>query len=78
LRLRSLLAIFASTVYLVVNLFFIWLTLGWKVRKARKAFEKQLIKEGMSKKDAEKLSAQYASLKDKVIETFKQQIFKAY
>jgi hypothetical protein len=44
-----------------------WLTLGWKVRKARKAFEKELIREGMSKEDAERLSRFYKDLKDQIV-----------
>jgi len=39
------------------------------VRTARKAFEKELIKEGMSKEDAKRLSAHYKVLKDQIIGT---------
>ena len=52
---------------LVLDLFLIWLTLGWKVRKARNAFEKQLVKSGMPKEDAEKLAEKYSSVKDEVM-----------
>ncbi|MDI6848062.1 MAG: hypothetical protein QMD13_02375 [Candidatus Bathyarchaeia archaeon] len=52
---------------LVLNLVFIWLTLGWKVRKARKAFEKELIKGGMPKEAAKKLGKKYSSVKDEVM-----------
>jgi len=50
-----------------LNLAFIWLTLGWKVRKARKAFEKELVKGGMPKEDAKKLGEKYSSVKDEVM-----------
>jgi len=50
-----------------LNLGFIWLTLGWKVRKARKAFEKELVKGGMLKEDAKKLGEKYSSVKDEVM-----------
>jgi len=50
-----------------LNLGFIWLTLGWKVRKARKAFEKELVKGGMPKEDAKKLGEKYSSVKDEVM-----------
>jgi hypothetical protein len=53
-----------------------WLTFGWRVRKTRKAFEKQLIRQGMSKKDAERLSAQYSKLKDEMMSTLKGSIFR--
>lgn len=56
---------------LLVSLFLIWLTLGWKVRKARKAFEKELIKQGMTRRDAKRISAQYASLKDNLKNAFR-------
>ena len=48
-------------------MFFIWLTLGWKVRKARNAFEKELVKSGMPKEAAEKLAKKYSSVKDKIM-----------
>lgn len=75
--LRFILNIFgsgATLVKLLANLFLIWLTLGWKVRKARKAFEKELIKQGMAKNDANRISAQYAALKDNVENAFKQSL----
>ncbi|MDH5375617.1 MAG: hypothetical protein OEZ21_07030 [Candidatus Bathyarchaeota archaeon] len=52
---------------LLLNLFFIWLTLGWKVRKARKAFEKELVKSGMPSEAAKKLGKKYSSVKDEVM-----------
>jgi len=52
---------------LLLDMFFIWLTLGWKVRKARKAFEKELVKSGMPKEAAEKLAKKYSSVKDEVM-----------
>jgi len=44
-----------------------WLTLGWNVRKARKAFEAELRKEGISKKDAEKISKNILILKNEML-----------
>jgi hypothetical protein len=52
---------------LVLDLFIIWLTLGWKVRKATKAFEKELVKSGMPKEAAKKLAKKYSSVKDEVM-----------
>lgn len=75
--LRFLLGIFGSGVALAKllgDLLLIWLTLGWKVRKARKAFEKELIKQGMAKHNAKRISAQYAALKDNVENAFKQSL----
>jgi len=55
-----------STPYLAMmgtTLIWTYLTLGQKVRKARKAFERQLVSQGMSKKDARRLSECYNELK---------------
>ena len=41
-----------------------WLTLGWKTRKARKSFEAELRKQGMSKHDAQSISKFISELKD--------------
>ena len=51
----------------VMDMFFIWLTLGWKVRKARNAFERELVKSGMPKDAAKKLAKKYSSVKDEVM-----------
>jgi hypothetical protein len=60
-----------SLIHLMLSLLALWLTLGWKVRRTRKAFEKQLIRQGMGKKDAKKLSSQYSKLKDDVMNALK-------
>jgi hypothetical protein len=54
-------------VVLISNLAIIWLTLGWKVRKASKAFEKELVRSGMPKETAKKLAKKYSSVKDKIM-----------
>lgn len=61
----------AVTVQLLCSLFVIWLALGWNVRRAKKAFEKELIKQGMSKQDAKRISEKYVALKDEAINAFK-------
>jgi len=63
-----------AIIKLLGSMFIIWLTLGWKVRKAKTAFEKELVKQGMSKKDARRISAQYAAVKDQVMNAFKRSI----
>ena len=52
---------------LVLGLVFIWLTLGWKVSKARKAFEEELVKSGMPREAAKRLGKKYSSVKDEVM-----------
>lgn len=49
-----------------LSLFWTYLTLGRRVRKMRKAFEKQLVQEGMSKEDARRLSACFEELKNSI------------
>jgi len=51
---------------LSLSLFWVYLTLGRRVHKARKAFEKQLILQGMSKEDAKRLSACFEELRNSI------------
>jgi len=57
---------------LSLSLSWTYFTLGWKVRRARRAFEKQLIAQGMSKQDAEQLSKFLEDFKDSITATVKQ------
>jgi hypothetical protein len=59
----------------MLSLLFLWLSFGWKVRKARKAFEKELMKAGMAKGDAKKLGVWYSKLKKDVTQTVKSYLF---
>jgi len=61
------LSISHSLLRMVGSILSAWLTLGWNVRSARKAFEAELRKEGMSKKDAERLSKVYSVLKNEMM-----------
>lgn len=63
-----------NLVRLLSSLFVIYLTLGWKVRTARKAFEKELIREGMPKEAAKRMGAKYAAIKDETLNTLKRSI----
>jgi len=78
MKIRAVLNATLSLVRLVINLFFIWLTLGWKVRKTRKTFEKQLILQGISSKDAKRLSAFYSRLKDELMNSLKSAAFRGF
>jgi hypothetical protein len=55
-----------------LSLFWTYLTLGRQVQKTRRAFEKQLISQGMKKEDAERLSTCYEELKNNMISMLKQ------
>jgi hypothetical protein len=58
----------------VLNLLWMYVTLGRRVRKTRRAFEKQLMQQGMSKQDAQRLSACYEDLKNNITGVLKQGI----
>ena len=59
---------------LLLNLLWMYLTLGRRVNKTRRAFEKQLMQQGMSKQDAQRLSACYEDLKNNITGMLKQGI----
>lgn len=61
---------------LILNLGFLWLTLRWRVRKARKAFEKELIRGGIPKETAKKLGKKYASIKDEIMREIRGSVWK--
>ncbi|MEM2420032.1 MAG: hypothetical protein QXL38_03490 [Candidatus Bathyarchaeia archaeon] len=75
MKLRSVIGIILHATRLLLSLLFLWLSFGWKVRKARKAFEKELVKAGMAKKDARKLSEWYSKLKNDITQTAKSYLF---
>ena len=76
MKIQTAVMSFIYLVRLLLSLFALYLTLSWKVRSARKAFEKQLVRQGMSKKDARRISAQFSKLKDGMIDTVKGSIFR--
>ena len=72
---KLVIAVVKSTPNLVrlsLSLSWTYFTLGWHARRARRAFEKQLIAQGMSKTDAQQLSIFYDDLKNSVTKTVKQ------
>ena len=64
-----------SVARLLSNLFVIYVTLGWNVWRAKRAFEKELVKGGMPKEDAKRMSARYAALKDETLNALKTRAF---
>ena len=59
---------------LILNILWVYLTLGMRVRRTRRAFEKQLVEQGMAKEDAKRLSSCYQDLKDNISAAVKQGI----
>jgi len=76
MKISSIISAGVSLIRLLLSLLALWLTLGWKVHKTRKAFEKQLIRQGMAKKDAKRLSAQYSKMKNEIMNSLKGSLFK--
>lgn len=70
-------AVMKSSPYLArmsLSLFSMYLTLGRRVGKTRKAFEKQLMLQGMSKEDAKRLSECFEDLKNNITGMLRQGI----
>ena len=65
---------FPYLAWMFLSLLWMYLTLGRRVSKTRKAFEKQLIQQGMSKEDAKRLSVCFEDLKDNITGMLKQGI----
>jgi len=64
-----------SVIRLLSNLFVIYVTLGWKVWRAKRAFEKELVRVGMPKENARRMGARYAALKDETLNALKTRAF---
>lgn len=64
-----------SVVRLLFNLGVIYLTLGWNVWRAKRAFEKELVKAGMPREDAKRMGDKYAALKDETLDALKTRAF---
>lgn len=54
------------------------MTLGWRVRSAKRAFEKELLSMGMSKVDAKRLSSAFEELKDDLVGALKGGAFSGF
>jgi len=70
-------AVIKSSPYLVhmsLSLGWMYLTLDRRVRKTRRAFEKELVKQGVSQENAERLSFCFEELKRNITDMFKQRI----
>jgi hypothetical protein len=78
MKIGSIISMVPYLTRLLLSLLALWLTLGWKVRKTRKAFEKQLIRQGMAKKDAKRLSVQYSKLKNEITNVLKRSLVRNF
>ena len=67
----SIVSITFSILHILGSLIAVLLILNWNVRRARGAFEKQLVLQGMRKEDARRMGAQYSKLKGDILGTIK-------
>jgi len=58
-------------VRLMLSLGWMYLTLGRRVQRTRRAFERELVLQGMSKENARRLSACYEELKNNLVNALK-------
>lgn len=68
---RSIVSITFFIIRLLGSLIVLWLILSWHVWKARGAFEKQLVLQGMRKEDARMMGAKYSKLKGDILGTIR-------
>ncbi len=81
MKAASLTAVIKESPYIArmsFDLLYMYLTLEGRVRKTRRAFEKQLILAGMSKDDAERLSSCFEELKAGITNRLKSGIVRSH
>jgi anti-sigma regulatory factor (Ser/Thr protein kinase) len=61
-----------------MSLGLMYTTLGWRVRSARRALEKELTRTGMSKENAKQLSAVLEELKNNIVDALKRGVFSGF
>jgi hypothetical protein len=64
-----------SVFRLLANLFVIYVTLGWTVWRAKRAFERELVEVGMPREVAQRMGARYAAVKDETLNALKTRVF---
>ena len=67
MKVRTAIGAIPRIVQLLSQLFLIWATLDHKVRKTRRAFERELVSQGIKEEDAKRLSKQIKILKDQIM-----------
>jgi len=65
-RISAILHIAYSTLKIISSLLVVWIAVTWNARKARKSFEAEIMKAGVSKEDAQKLSECFMDFKDQI------------
>ncbi len=65
-RASALLRVAYSILKILGSLLSTWILIRWNVRKARRSFEAEVMKAGVSKEDAQKLSECFVVLKNQI------------
>jgi len=74
MKIRMIFSLTLSFARILLSFIALRLTLSWNARKARRTFEKQLIRQGMAKEDAKRLGSKYVALKNNIENAFKESI----
>jgi len=65
-RVLAILRITCSILKIIGSLLSAWAVVKWNVRKARKSFEEEMMKAGISKEDAQKISEFFVVLEGQI------------
>ena len=65
-RVLAILRITYSILKIIGSLLSTWIVVSWNIRKARKSFEAEMMKVGVSKEDAQKLSEFFVVLEGQI------------
>jgi len=65
-KVLTILRVTYSILKIIGSLLLAWAVIKWNVRKARRSFENEMMKAGVSKEDARKLSECFVVLEDQV------------
>jgi hypothetical protein len=69
LRLRSTIVLIPQIGRLLFELGWIMMTLNWRVGRAKRSFERELIRQGFSSEDAKRLSRHITRMKDELVDS---------
>jgi len=70
-RIISILQIAYFIFRIILCLLSSWISIKWKVRKARRAFEREVVKHGISKEEARRLSEVFTALEKQLRDAVK-------
>jgi len=71
MKVLSIASIALSIIHLLGSLIVLWISLSWHVWRARGAFERQLVQQGMRREDARMMGAKYSKLKGDILRTIR-------